>query len=79
MNLSKGLRLVLLAIVAFLAAPSVSEGQQSKTIPQLCFLTLEPGTLQTRSPRFDAFSRRVEPDAEQVCKVTADNFGYDTE
>jgi len=33
----------------------VSEGQQSKTIPQLCFLTLEPGTLQTRSPRFDAF------------------------
>ena len=33
----------------------MSEGQQSKTIPQLCFLTLEPGTLQTRSPRFDAF------------------------
>ena len=33
----------------------MSEGQQSKTIPQPCFLTLEPGTLQTRSPRFDAF------------------------
>ena len=49
------LRLALLVVIVLLAAPSVSEGQQSKTIPRLCFLTLEPDTLQTRSPRFDAF------------------------
>jgi putative ABC transport system substrate-binding protein len=49
------LPLALVAILALLAAPSVSEGQHSNTIPRLCFLTLEPGTLQTRSPRFDAF------------------------
>ena len=49
------LRLALLIIIALLSSPSVSEGQQSKPIPRLCFLTLEPGTLQTRSPRFDAF------------------------
>jgi putative tryptophan/tyrosine transport system substrate-binding protein len=49
------LRLAFLVMLALLAAPLVSEGQQSKTIPRLCFLTLEPGTLQTRSPRFDAF------------------------
>src|SRR5208282_5318634 len=51
----KTLRIAFLAMLVLLAAPPVSEGQQSKTIPRLCFLTLEPGTLQTRSPRFDAF------------------------
>jgi len=51
----KMLRLAFLAMLVLFAAPPVSEGQQSKTIPRLCFLTLEPGTLQTRSPRFDAF------------------------
>jgi putative tryptophan/tyrosine transport system substrate-binding protein len=54
-KLGKMLRGALLAMLFLLAAPSVSNGQQSKTIPRLCFLTLEPGTLQTRSPRFDAF------------------------
>jgi ABC-type uncharacterized transport system substrate-binding protein len=54
-KLERAWRPVLLAIVALLAAPPVSEGQQSKAIPRLCFLTLEPGTLQTRSPRFDEF------------------------
>ena len=49
------LRLALLVTIALLAAPPVSKGQQSNAIPRLCFLTLEPGTLQTRSPRFDAF------------------------
>jgi putative ABC transport system substrate-binding protein len=49
------MRLAFLGITVLLAAPSVSEGQQARTIPRLCFLTLEPGTLQTRSPRFDAF------------------------
>jgi putative ABC transport system substrate-binding protein len=49
------LPLGLLVTIALLSSPSLSEGQQSRTIPRLCFLTLEPGTLQTRSPRFDAF------------------------
>jgi putative ABC transport system substrate-binding protein len=51
----KTFRLALFVTLVLLAAPPVSEGQQSKTIPRLCFLTLEPGTLQTRSPRFDEF------------------------
>src|SRR6202047_1583848 len=28
---------------------------QLKKIPRLCFLTFDPGTLQSRSPRFDPF------------------------
>jgi putative ABC transport system substrate-binding protein len=40
---------------ALLAAPCAGEAQQSKEIPRLCFLTFDPGTLQTRSPRFDGF------------------------
>jgi putative tryptophan/tyrosine transport system substrate-binding protein len=54
-TLAKGLQFAFLGILVLLAAPSGSEGQQSRTVPRLCFLTLEPGTLQTRSPRFDAF------------------------
>ena len=42
-------------LTAPLAAPSDGEAQQSKEIPRLCFLTFDPGTLQTRSPRFDGF------------------------
>jgi putative tryptophan/tyrosine transport system substrate-binding protein len=48
-------RLALLVMLVLLALPLVSAGQQPKAIPRLCFLTLEPGTLQMRSPRFDAF------------------------
>jgi putative tryptophan/tyrosine transport system substrate-binding protein len=48
-------RLALLALLVLLAVPPVRAGQQPRAIPRLCFLTLEPGTLQTRSPRFDAF------------------------
>jgi putative ABC transport system substrate-binding protein len=33
--------------------------QPSKKIPRLCFLTFDPGTLQSRSPRFDAFFNRL--------------------
>jgi putative ABC transport system substrate-binding protein len=34
----------------------VGEAEQPKKIlPRLCFLTFDPGTLQSRSPRFDAF------------------------
>jgi putative ABC transport system substrate-binding protein len=42
-------------LTAPLVAPSAGEAQQSKEIPRLCFLTFDPGTLQTRSPRFDGF------------------------
>jgi putative ABC transport system substrate-binding protein len=42
-------------MLTLFAAPVVGEAQQSKRIPRLCFLTFDPGTLQSRSPRFDAF------------------------
>ena len=35
--------------------PTVAHAQEPKKIPHLCFLTFDPGTLQSRSPRFDAF------------------------
>jgi putative tryptophan/tyrosine transport system substrate-binding protein len=35
--------------------PLAAHGQQPKPIPRLCFLTFDPGTLRTRSPRFDGF------------------------
>ena len=37
------------------AWPLTARAQQPKKIPRLCFLTFDPGTLQSRSPRFDAF------------------------
>ena len=40
---------------AAVAWPLVAHAQQSKEIPRLCFLTFDPGTLQSRSPRFDVF------------------------
>jgi hypothetical protein len=46
---------------AFVAIPSgaaawpVIAGAQHQQIPRLCFLTFDPGTLRTRSPRFDGF------------------------
>jgi ABC-type uncharacterized transport system substrate-binding protein len=52
---AKMLRVALLAMLALLAAPLVGEGQQPKKIPRLCFLTFDPGTLLSRSTRFDAF------------------------
>jgi putative ABC transport system substrate-binding protein len=53
------LRVILLAMLATLAMPLLSQGQQFKKIPRLCFLTFEPGTLQTRSPRFDVFFKTL--------------------
>jgi putative ABC transport system substrate-binding protein len=35
--------------------PLMARAQQPKKIPRLCFLTFDPGTLQSRSPRFDPF------------------------
>ena len=51
----KMLRVVFLAILSLLATPCASVGQQPKKIPWVCFLTFDPGTLRTRSPRFDGF------------------------
>jgi putative ABC transport system substrate-binding protein len=39
------------------AWPSAMRAQQSRNIPRLCFLTFDPGTLQTT--RFDAFFRAL--------------------
>jgi putative ABC transport system substrate-binding protein len=50
----KILRLASLGLVVLLAGSAVSEGQQSKTIPRLCFMTFEPYTLGKR-PGPDAF------------------------
>ena len=36
------------------AWPLAAQAEQ-KRIPRLCFLTFDPGTLRTRSPRFDGF------------------------
>ena len=48
------------AMVSALAWPLLLEAQQSKTIPRLCFLTFDPGTLAKRSPRFDGFFQRLQ-------------------
>ncbi len=37
------------------AAPLVAEAQQPRRLPRLCFLTFDPGTAQSPSPRFEAF------------------------
>jgi putative ABC transport system substrate-binding protein len=50
---AKVLRFALLALLALFAAPLAAEGQQSKNIPRLCFLTFDPDT--SRSARFGAF------------------------
>ena len=38
-----------------LAAPLAAEPQQARGLPQLCFLTFDPGTARSPSPRFTAF------------------------
>jgi putative tryptophan/tyrosine transport system substrate-binding protein len=48
-------RVALLVMLTLFAAPVVGQAQQSKKIPRLCFLTFDPGTWRSRSPRFDAF------------------------
>src|SRR5215204_4904832 len=48
-------------LVAFggAAAWSMIAHAQRQNIPRLCFLTFDPGTLRTRSSRFDAFFQRL--------------------
>jgi putative tryptophan/tyrosine transport system substrate-binding protein len=68
-------------LAAQLAVPCVGEAQQSKDIPRLCFLTFDPGTLQTRSPRFDGFFRGlqdlgyVQGRSIEISYLSADNNG----
>src|SRR5262245_822840 len=40
---------------AVAAWPRAAHAQQPNKIPHLCFLTFDPGTLQSRGPRFNAF------------------------
>ena len=41
--------------LSLLAAPLAAEAQRGGSLPRLCFLSLEPGTAQSPSPRFEAF------------------------
>ena len=41
--------------VAVAAWPLMAHAQHPKKVPHLCFLTFDPGTYQSRSPRFDVF------------------------
>ena len=54
-RLPKMLCVALLATLTLIAAPLVCEAEQAKKIPRLCFLSFGPDTLQSQSPRFDAF------------------------
>jgi putative tryptophan/tyrosine transport system substrate-binding protein len=45
---------------ATVALPCLARAQQQQNIPRLCFLTFDPGTLQTRSPRFEGFFQRLQ-------------------
>ena len=41
------------------AAPLAAEGQPAQKLPRLCFLIFDPGTFETRSPRWEAFFQRL--------------------
>ena len=41
--------------MGLVAAPAAAEAQRTGRIPKLCFLTFDPGTAQSPSPRFEAF------------------------
>ncbi len=75
------LRVAFLTAVALFGTPCTGEAQQSKKLPRLCFLTFDPGTLQTRSPRFDAFFQGlqdlgyVDGRSIDISYLSADNNG----
>jgi putative ABC transport system substrate-binding protein len=48
-------RFLLTSLAGAVAAPVAAGGQQTVRIPRLCFLTFDPGTAQSPSPRFDGF------------------------
>jgi putative tryptophan/tyrosine transport system substrate-binding protein len=49
------LALFLSIAIAFVVTPFAVEAQQAGNVPRLCFLTFDPGTAQSPSPRFEAF------------------------
>ena len=53
-------RRAFVAILSGAAAWPVIAGAQHQNIPRLCFLTFDPGTLRTRSSRFDGFFQGLE-------------------
>ena len=53
-------RRAFVAILSGAAAWPVIAGAQRQNIPRLCFLTFDPGTLRTRSSRFDGFFQGLE-------------------
>ena len=48
-------RRAFLGSLAGVFAVPLAARAQLRDVPRLCFLTFDPGTLQTRSPRFDGF------------------------
>jgi putative ABC transport system substrate-binding protein len=52
---SSASRVAILALLALLAAPIAAEAQDRKSVPRLCFLTLDPGTASSPTRRFAAF------------------------
>src|SRR5213593_1116192 len=45
----------LILAFALTVLPHVADGQSTGRIPRLCFLTFDPGTPQSPSPRFEGF------------------------
>ena len=72
---------VLLGVIFLFAGAGPSEAQQAVRVPRLCFFTFDPGTLQTRSPRFDGFFNRLrdlgylDGKTIQISYLSADNKG----
>jgi putative ABC transport system substrate-binding protein len=52
-------RAFLYGAVAMLGAPPAVQAQQAKKVPRLCFLIFDPGTFETRSPRWESFFQRL--------------------
>jgi putative ABC transport system substrate-binding protein len=57
MQMCRQIRIITLLVLMF-SLPTLtgkSQAQRIAKVPRLCFLTFDPGTVRTRSPRFDAF------------------------